>query len=189
MQELKKIIRSILSIGERSIQDIIQITEIKTFESGKRFIERGKRNASEYFLIDGVCRSFLLSPEGEEITISFFNTGTVLSPYVTRTQNERSVMNFEALTNITVGEMSEQAFLELMIADVETREFGNMVLRTELMKKVQKEIHMASLTAKDRLRIFREEFPGFENIVPHPMIATYLGITNVSLSRLRKDRV
>ena len=57
----------------------------------------------------------------------------------------------------------------------------------ELQNKVEKEIEMASLTAKERLINFRNKFQSLENIVPHTTIATYLGITNISLSRLRKE--
>ncbi|NQZ74523.1 MAG: Crp/Fnr family transcriptional regulator [Ekhidna sp.] len=188
MLELSDIIQSIYPLGSRSTKDVLSITTEKQIASKERFIEKGKRNQSEYFLMDGICRSFLLSPEGEEITLSFFNAGSVLSPYVTRTQNDRSLLNFEALTDITIAEMNAGEFLELMVKDVETREFGNMVLRMELQKKAMKEIYMASLTARERLQRFREEYPGFENMIPHPIIATYLGITNVSLSRLRKER-
>jgi hypothetical protein len=74
-----------------------------------------------------------------------------------------------------------------MVQDLEIREFGNTVLRNELKKKVEKEIGLASLTAKERLIQFRKDYPFLENLIPHPYIASFLGITNVSLSRLRKE--
>jgi CRP-like cAMP-binding protein len=55
------------------------------------------------------------------------------------------------------------------------------------MKKVEKEIGLASFTAKKRLIRFREQYALLENLIPHTDIATYLGITNISLSRLRKE--
>ena len=76
-----------------------------------------------------------------------------------------------------------------MVDHLDTREFGNMVLKLELQNKVEKEIGHASLTAKDRLLKFREKYPLLENLVPHTTIATYLGITNISLSRLRKELI
>ncbi|MEM6343465.1 MAG: hypothetical protein AAF927_06275 [Bacteroidota bacterium] len=60
-------------------------------------------------------------------------------------------------------------------------------MQNELLQKVDKEIGLASLKAKDRLIKFREEYPQLENLIPHPHIASYLGITNISLSRLRKE--
>lgn len=186
--EIENIINAIFPINNTSIKKISDIVSYRNIQNGTVFLEKNKRNKCEYFLIKGICRSFLLSPDGEEITISFFNSSSILSPYVTRTINGITNINFQALTDVTIGEMNAAKFEDLMVNDLDIREFGNMVLKIELQKKVQKEINLASLTAKERLHIFRKEYPGFENIVPHPTISTFLGITNVSLSRLRKNK-
>ena len=72
-----------------------------------------------------------------------------------------------------------------MIVDLEIRDFGNSVLKIELMAKLQKEIALASLKGKDRLLLLRKNYPNIENLVPHSDIASYSGITTISLSRLR----
>lgn len=186
--ELNNIINSIFPLSITSLKEISEIISYQEIKRGEVFLEKGKRNSSEYFLIDGICRSFLLNPDGEEITISFFNSGSIISPYVTRTINGITNINFQTLTDVTIGEMNASEFEELMVNNLDIREFGNMVLKIELQKKVQKEINLASLSAMERLQIFRKDYPGFENIVSHPTIASFLGITNVSLSRLRKNK-
>ena len=60
-------------------------------------------------------------------------------------------------------------------------------MQNELARKVDKEIGLVSLTAKERLLKFRAQYPLLENLIPHPIIASYLGITNISLSRIRGD--
>jgi hypothetical protein len=75
----------------------------------------------------------------------------------------------------------------LMIENLEIREFENSVMRQELVNNVQKEIRMASWTAKERLEQFLKDFSILENRIPHLMIASYLGITNISFSRLPKQ--
>ena len=97
------------------------------------------------------------------------------------------MINFQALTDVKLAYIDASVFEELMIKNLEIRFFGNTVLRNELMQKVNKEIGLASLTAKERLIKFREQYPAFENLISHSDIATYLGITNISLSRLRKE--
>ena len=187
MKEIEEIIKSIYPLSVNSKNQIIDIIEYEEYKKGSCFIEKDSHNYHEYFLLDGICRSFVLNPEGEEITIAFFNPGTVLSPFVTRTVNGISNLNFQALTDIKVGIMDASDFLGLMVDHLDTREFGNMVLQLELQNKVEKEIGHASLAAGDRLLKFREKYPLLENLVPHTTIATYLGITNISLSRLRKE--
>lgn len=182
---IKKIIHSIIPMSTNSINEIERISEYRSVDKGDTFIKRNKRDTSEYFLHEGVCRSYLISPEGEDVTLSFFTAGSVLSPYTTRTKEGISQLYFQALTDVSLSSMSASEFEALMISNLEIRRFGNTVLRNELMKKVDKEIGLASLSAKERLLEFREQYPMLENLIPHPEIASYLGVTNVSLSRLR----
>ena len=94
-------------------------------------------------------------------------------------------MYFQASTDIELISLDAGAFEKLMIENLEIRNFGNAVLKNELEAKVRKEIGLTSLTAKERLLQFRQDFHMLENLVPHGEIASYLGITTISLSRLR----
>ncbi len=185
-ERTRPLINKVSPVSEGSLDLVNDLIVIEVYEKGDVFIDRGKRNNKEYFVFEGVCRSFLLSPEGEEITISFFLEGSVLSPNKTRTANQISHLNFQALTKLTVASMNADKFEQLMINHIDIREFGNMVLQNELLAKVEKEIGLASLNAKERLILFRKKYHFLENLISHVDIASYLGITNISLSRLRK---
>lgn len=184
---IKEIVNQIYPISDRSIQEIEKLLSYKHYEQGTVFIRKDQGNQLEYFLLAGICKSYLLSPEGEEVTLSFFTSKSILSPYTTRVNKQQSILNFRALTELDVATMDAAAFERRMIENIEIRNFGNAVLRKELAIKVDKEIGLAALTAKERLLAFRERYPLLENQIPHTDIASYLGITNVSLSRLRKD--
>jgi CRP-like cAMP-binding protein len=183
----KPIINGVWPISGRSLDLVAELIEVESYEKGDLIIGKGKRDNKEYFVFEGVCRSFLHSPEGDEVTISYFLEGEVLSPNKTRTANQLSQLNFQALTNLTIASMDADKFEQLMINHLDIREFGNRVLQNELLSKVEKEIGLASLSAKERLQLFRKKYHFLENLIPHTDIASYLGITNVSLSRLRKD--
>ena len=186
-ERTRPLVNKVSPVSEVSLDLISDLIVIEDYEKGDLFINRGKKNNKEYFVYEGVCRSFLLSPEGEEVTISYFLEGSVLSPNKTRTANQISHLNFQALTNITVASLNADKFEQLMINHMDIREFGNMVLQNELLAKVEKEIALASLNAKERLILFREKYHFLENLISHVDIASYLGITNISLSRLRKE--
>ncbi len=174
-------------ISLNSLKEMTAICEEQNSKRGSLLFKLNKPEHSEYLLLKGIARTFLLNTEGEEITLSFFEDNTVLPPFVTRTVNGKSLLYCEAISDCTFAKINAKAFESLMIVNLEIREFGNTVLRQELLHKVNKEIRMASWSAKDRLGQFRKDFEMLENKIPHPMIASYLGITNVSLSRLRKQ--
>ncbi len=184
---IKDIINGIFPVSELSFTDVEKLLEYEKYLKGETFIVKNKPDVKEYFLLKGVCKSYLINPEGEEITISFFINNSVLSPHSIRTSNNISSIYFKALTDIEVATINAKSFETLMIENLEIRNFGNKVLQNELKQKVDKEIGLASLTAKERLIEFRKKYKGLENLIPHTDIASYLGITNISLSRLRKD--
>ena len=64
---------------------------------------------------------------------------------------------------------------------------GQRVVEAELTQQVSSEVAHRSLSARERLLLLREQYPGLENRVPHNLIASFLGITPVSFSRLRKE--
>ncbi|KAA3621425.1 MAG: Crp/Fnr family transcriptional regulator [Bacteroidetes bacterium] len=186
-REIKKAVEANMPLSSRSFEEFMTIAEEYEVPAGDVFIVKGRREHYEYLVMDGICRSFVLDPDGAPVTIAFFWEHSVLSPYVTRTKKGISTLDFEALTDLKLIRFPEKEFLDFMVDNIEIREWGNEVLKKELAQKVEKEINLATLTARDRLIKFREQFPPFENLIPHPAIASYLGITNVSLSRLRKN--
>jgi len=186
-ENVKNIIDGIFPISEKSFQEIDSLLKFETFDKGETFIQRNKRNEKEYFILSGVCKSYLINLDGDEITISLFTENSILSPHQTRTPNNISNLYFKALTNLELASINAKEFENLMIENIEIRNFANTVLQNELMLKVEKEIGLASLTAKERLIEFRKKYSLLENLIPHTDIASYIGITNISLSRLRKD--
>ncbi|MFT7232063.1 MAG: CRP-like cAMP-binding protein [Cyclobacteriaceae bacterium] len=183
--KLGSIIHSVSPISNKSLKKIKDIVEYINVKKGEPITTIGRFNNLEYFLIEGICKSFLFTPEGEDVTISFFMSGSIMSPSTTRNEEGKSIINMRALTDVVMAAINADEFEKLMIDDLEVRQFGNTVLRNELMEKVQKEIALASLKGKDRLQLLRKKFPNIENLVPHADIASYLGLTTISLSRLR----
>lgn len=189
--EVSKLDKSIGAYTSHVSQNARQLLAALCIEQKSKkdsiLLKPNQTDDSEYILLQGIARTFLHNTQGEEITLSFFEDNTVLPPFITRTDNGKSLLYCETMTDCTFAKINAKAFESLMIDNLEIREFGNTVMRQELLNKVGKEIRMASWSAKERLEQFRKDFSMLENKIPHSMIASYLGITNVSLSRLRKQ--
>lgn len=185
--KIRAMIDLICPISENSFNEFYELLEYENYSKGDIIIEKGKTNRKEYFIFEGICRSVLYNPNGEEVTIAFFADNTVLSPHTARSLKGISIYYFRALTDMKLATIYADKFESLMIQNLEIRNLGYTIMIRELSQKVEKEIAMASMTAKERLVIFRKKYPLFENLIPHTYIASYLGITNISLSRLRRE--
>lgn len=183
--KISPIVKGVTSISDKSLEKISELVKFVNIKKGEIITSVGQKNNLEYFMIDGICKSFLNTLDGEMVTISFFMSKSIVSPSTTRNMEGKSVINIQALTDGEIATMDAEKFEKLMIEDLEIREFGNSVLRNELLAKVQKEIGLASLRGKERLLLLRKNYPNIENYIPHADIASYLGITTISLSRLR----
>ncbi|WP_068471595.1 Crp/Fnr family transcriptional regulator [Saccharicrinis aurantiacus] len=186
-RKISSIINAVAPISEKAQAKIIDLIRYEIVKKGDLLAEVGQWNNLEYFVMEGIFKTYLDTPEGESVSISFFMPESIISPSTTRNNAGKSIINIKALSNGEIATMDAMAFEKLMIEDVEIREFGNAVLRSELMAKVQKEIALASLKGKDKLHFLRKNYPNIENCIPHSDIASYLGITPISLSRLRTE--
>ncbi|MFT5071821.1 MAG: CRP-like cAMP-binding protein [Planctomycetota bacterium] len=106
-------------------------------EKGPPITTIGRYTNLEYFMIKGTCKSFLYTPEGEDVTITFFMSGSIISPSTTRNREGKSIINMCALADVEIATINADEFEKLMIEDLEIRHFGNEVLRTELVEKVE----------------------------------------------------
>lgn len=175
------------TIPEEALKKLERVSQIHVYYKGEIFSKRGMSNGNEYIVMEGVARSYIHGPEGEESTLSFFCEGTAITPYIVRVNQGRSVLNLQASTELSVLVIDAKAFEDLMIIDEDIRAFGNEVLKRELIQMFDRQLALGVSSAKERLSTFRKDFPQLENKIPHAQIASYLGITTISLSRLRKE--
>lgn len=190
-QEIKQAIRvitnTVFPLSDHALNLIVELAVLKEYKKDDLLVKRGAQSSKEYFLIDGICKSFVYDPEGEAITLSYFLSNSILSPNTSRIERGMSIINIQALSDVMVFEVDASKFEQLMIDHLDIRTFGNTTLQKELFAKIKKEMGFATLTAKERLMEFRENYALLENMISHSDIASYLGITNISLSRLRKE--
>jgi len=149
--------------------------------------ESAKENRYEYLLLNGLLRSFILDVEGRDTTVAFHSAPCVITPCVARTENSISLVSCEAIQSSNVVRFPENELMSLMIEDEDARRWGNRVLQTELVRRALREWSLAAESGAQRLERFRKDYPDIQSSVPSKIIATYLGITPVTLSRLRSS--
>lgn len=161
--------------------------QLSNLQKGQLVLEKG-RVANEYFLVEtGLFRSYLHDYEGNEITTGFFGPNKILIESASLFQRIPSQQNLQALTDGTLWKIEFETFQGLYHSIPNFNEWGRAWMANQLFECQQRSVEMRTLSAKQRYLKLIEENPEVVKFAPLKYIASYLGITDSSLSRIRKD--
>ncbi|MBO6920178.1 MAG: Crp/Fnr family transcriptional regulator [Rhizobiaceae bacterium] len=148
-------------------------------------VNQGAKNSTEIIVLDGNLSSTISDPEGRSVCVGFYSSPQVVTPNVARTRNGVSLVSINANTDSLIAQMEAAKLTELMLASEPIREWANGILQRELAYKAEREWCLSALGGADRLAWFRKTHPQHEELFSHFLIASFLGVTPVTLSRLR----
>lgn len=148
-------------------------------------VRQEDRETDEIIVLDGRLASTICDPDGKEVCVGLFVGPGVVTPNIARTHAGQSRVSITATTDTHIARINSDTLTNLMIASEPIRNWANGVLRDTLGQKADREWCLAALGGFDRLRWFRETYPGYEDVFNHALIASFLGVTPVTLSRLR----
>jgi len=158
-----------------------------TFSKGDFLLHEGKM-ANEYFVLEkGLMRSFVFDFEKNDITTDFFIEGEIVIEVSSLFQRISSQENIQALTDCVLWKIDFGVFQELFHSIESFREWGRGWMSYQLFKTKQRSVEMITKSATERYLKLLKERPQIIQQAPLKQIATYLGITDTSLSRIRKE--
>ncbi len=184
----QSIINGIFPLDFTIVEELEQMAEYQHLYKGEHLTTEGSSYAFEVIVTKGLLRAYHKTADDYEYNSNFYYEGQFLSPHFARTQNSTSIVNIQALEETEVVVFEETAFTRMRHKHQELLKLGNHVAQQELIHKSKKELLMATRTAHERYENFTKEFPLLNNRIPLQQIAMYLGISPVSLSRIRSKR-
>ena len=185
MKQLRNCISNQINIDKESLESIVSTFEIQTVKKGEFFLKSGEICRKMAFIESGYLRMYDIA-DGKEITFWIGSHGkfiTSLSSFIFETEN---FWNIQAVTDCTIFIISKKEHFELCKQQPKWLEFDNLLLAHSfalLEKSMFSQLHT---TAQQRFENLLKEEPALFNHVPLQHIASKLGITPESLSRLRK---
>lgn len=156
-------------------------------ERGQALLAVGKQANSYYVIREGWAREWVMGVDGTEITTRFFGPGTLMLEPASLFRRIPSASNLEALTDGSVLEVTYPDFEALFHRLPGIREWGRAWMSNELFLLRERSIDMLTRSATDRYRSLLDEQPELLASAPLKYVASYLGITDSSLSRIRKE--
>jgi len=152
------------------------------------FLQQQDKTENYYwFLEDGFARSFVNDINGNDITTNFYAKGDIAIDWSSFFLRSPTRENIQALTACVCWQLDFQSFQQLFNSIETFREHGRRRLVSAYFALKNNSVSFIADEAKERYLRMVKEKPHIVQNVSLQHIATYLGITKYSLSRIRKE--
>ena len=173
------------NITEDLLKNIMELSKKKVFKKGELILRMGEPMSKVYFIIKGIARSYYIDMQGNDVTKSFikeydFCVGESLF------SNTISEEGFEALEDIVVLEFEAKQLKEYLLSEKVLTDIYIKKLEKTIIYKMNRENGFQIKSATERYLEFKRSYHDIENRVNQSCIASYLGVSPVSLSRIRR---
>ena len=179
-------LNSIENISEETFAELVKIAEFKRIPAGTQIIKSEEVPSKIYMLVSGVIRCYLSTESGKEFNKSFYLSSSFVASLTALIKKEPSLFVFETISDCKIYEIDYSELMELCKDDLSLKSLHIKVLEMVYFNYEKRLVDLISLDAKDRYYELKKQIPNIDEIISQYHIASYLGITPVQLSRIRK---
>lgn len=180
-------IEQIVPIPRQKVEEIAAHFQEIQIDKNEFFIKQGRVCNNYLFLENGFIRSYTFDLDGNEVTTEFYSNNQIVFEVGSFFQKTLSKENFQALED-SYGWYIDFDQLQMLFHSVpEFREFGRMILVKGFISFKQRALSLINESAEERYETLIKARPEIFQRAPLKYIASYLGITDTSLSRIRRE--
>jgi len=185
-----RFIRSQVEMTDAELESFNQKCEVVEFPKGALIIKVGEPQQNLYFITKGIVKNFIETDSGETKIYNFRTEGMQVNGYASYNYKD----NLKALVNVRCIEdciMIQVSFstIKYVIEHIKSGErLGRLMAESHIVQMLNYIIERDSKSIIERYENLEVEYPNIQNRVPQRLIASYLSITPVHLSNLKKSR-
>ena len=184
---LTSFLTSNIDIDKNNLESLVSQCKTKFVKKGEYLLKEGEKCKHSFFVEHGLLRQFALDDKGKEHILQFAPENWIVTDRESVYFDQPSAYYIQALENTNTILFEESLILHLSKQDPLFLEFNNKLLPNHI-RQLQRQITLLiSATAEERYLDFVRLYPDLLLRVPQWQIASYLGITAESLSRVRKE--
>jgi CRP-like cAMP-binding protein len=188
MEELIQKIKSSIELSSEAEKYLRSISKVKTVAKGEILIREGHSVNKIYFVKEGCLRSYCTDKKGKDHTLQFGVENWWISDYIAIHNNELGTLTVECLKESKVIEFNAEKLNGVLDLYPEYEPFQRKLLERHVVSLHKRILNQLQLTAAERYDLFLEQYPNIEQYTRNYHIASYLGITQESLSRIRVEK-
>ncbi|NRD78173.1 Crp/Fnr family transcriptional regulator [Bacillus sp. BRMEA1] len=183
---LLKYMEKFTTLNQEEQEAVIKDLQIEEFKKGTILLRQGDVPAKCYFVLKGCVRQYALDETGKEITSNFYTEEQAISNFNHHKQDKSSSYSLICLEDciLVVGDLEGEMDMYRKYAELE---FMTRKMIEHNFGEVQDELaSFIASTPEERYKTLLQKRPHLIHRVPQHQLASYLGITPESLSRIKK---
>ncbi len=187
VEGFRKYLEFRIEVSESEFKEIVKLLELKKVLKGEKLLHSGETCVHGYFVLKGCLRSYCIS-NGKEYMMQFAPEDWWIGDKNMLTKPDISMVSIDAIEDSWVLQF-DCDFYDNMEKIVPPFRYMMQELQQNNYRSLQKRIMtLISVSAEERYLLFVKTYPSLINRIPLQMIASYLGITPQSLSRVRSKK-
>tara|TARA_B100000795_G_scaffold269962_1_gene261400 strand:- start:2416 stop:2991 length:576 start_codon:yes stop_codon:yes gene_type:complete len=187
MQKLKEFLNSIKDVPQKSMDTLINIAVEKTYKKNEVITEIGEISKNFYIIKSGVIRSFYTDEKGKQYIRTLFTINKATGSLGSLLTKKPSKLAYDCLSDCVVYKFNFEELKKLTKTDISIANLYSTMMEYLFLLMESRIYDLSVLNATERYLKLKTETPDIENLVPQYHIASYLNISAVQLSRIRKE--
>jgi CRP-like cAMP-binding protein len=188
-EQIKEVMRQMIQVSEFELTNFLENVKVKTYLRNEIITNVDTIPNEIYFINRGLIRVMIIDKNGTEHSIHFALENQFIADYSNFIQQQPAVYTLQALEETEVLILPRSTIEWGYENLIEGQKMGRLIAEYYFIYQDDRIKNTYSRTAKQRYDTITNVFPNIHSRVPQHMIASYLGITPVHLSRLKKAEI
>jgi len=187
MESFKLFLKSIVPVSDQEFENYSQYFKISTLARNSYFAEIGKTSYEAVFIKKGLLRTYYINEKSEEVTSCFCAENNLTASYKSFISQQPSELSIQAIEDTELITISYNDLQILYQKSALWQNIGRTIAERQYMVMEQYASVLSNESAKEKYMRMLKEQPAVVNKASVTDIASYLGITRRTLSRIRKE--
>lgn len=187
--QLKSYLKHFAIFSEEEIEQVLPLFSKRLVEKGTLFIREGQLCSEVAFIEKGIFRSFYTSKSGEEITYCFRFQNEFMTAYSAFITGKKSLENFQSVSKGELLVIQKREIDQLAEKNPNWMLFLKVVAEQQYLELEERVFQLQRDSAQERYQSLIDNQPEYIQQISGQHLASYLGITQRHLSRIRKQVV
>lgn len=184
---LYKKITTITPLNEEDFAYFKTLFVVKKLRKRQYFLQEGDVCKYQAFVVKGLLRSYKVDEKGSEHILQFASEGWWMADLSSYLTNEPSFLNIDALEDVELLLLTKPSWEQAMNKIPALEHYFRIIIQNHLVATQKRLLQSLAETAEEKYNRFLATYPECVQRVPQHMVASYLGVSRETLSRIRKQ--